>query len=109
MGLAESYRSQSGGAGHATSTQRSIMAEGDDKQQPPTTEASNTKSDLNVQTISTPEPPPNRAELVDKARAFLGSPQVIHEDTSAKRRFLAEKGLNDSEIETLILEQVGGG
>lgn len=110
MGLSESYHVQSCGAPviGATSTSASIMAEEDDKQQPPATEASSTESEPNVQPAP-PVPPPSRAELVDKARAFLGSPQVMHEDTFAKRRFLAEKGLNDSEIEALMLEQVGDG
>lgn len=48
----------------------------------------------------------NRVELLDKARAFLRSPQVMHEDVLAKRRFLAEKGLNDAEIEQLMVELV---
>lgn len=47
-----------------------------------------------------------RQELTDKARAFLASPQVRNEDIPAKRRFLAEKGLTDVEIDQLIQELV---
>ena len=55
---------------------------------------------------SVPVAPEDRTELLSTARAFLTSPQVIHEDVSAKRRFLAQKGLNDVEIEGLIRELV---
>ncbi len=48
----------------------------------------------------------DRASLVDRARAFLRSPQIRNEDPSAKRRFLEEKGMNPSEIEMLMREQV---
>lgn len=48
----------------------------------------------------------NRTELLRKARAFLGSPQVRHEDDIAKRRFLTEKGLTDVEIDRLLQEIV---
>ena len=51
-------------------------------------------------------PPTDRTELIQRARAFLTSPQVRHEDAVAKRRFLAEKGLTDAEIEGLLLEVV---
>ncbi|KAF8165471.1 hypothetical protein B0H34DRAFT_649677 [Crassisporium funariophilum] len=44
----------------------------------------------------------DRAELLARARSFLVSPQVQHQDISAKRAFLVEKGLNDSEIEGLL-------
>ncbi|RPD80921.1 hypothetical protein L226DRAFT_432864, partial [Lentinus tigrinus ALCF2SS1-7] len=54
------------------------------------------------------DPPPpastDRTELIQRARAFLTSPQVRHEDATAKRRFLAEKGLTDAEIEGLLYE-----
>ncbi|KAI0720309.1 hypothetical protein C8T65DRAFT_634096 [Cerioporus squamosus] len=54
------------------------------------------------------DPPPpastDRTELLQRARAFLTSPQVRHEDVSAKRRFLVEKGLTDAEIEELLFE-----
>ncbi|EMD40948.1 hypothetical protein CERSUDRAFT_111523 [Gelatoporia subvermispora B] len=47
---------------------------------------------------------PTRAELLDKARAFLNSPQVQHEDIVAKRRFLTEKGLIPEEVDVLLRE-----
>jgi len=47
---------------------------------------------------------PNRSELLDRARHFLGSPQVVHQDYESKRRFLAEKGLADGEIQLLLRE-----
>ncbi|KAI0960456.1 hypothetical protein AcW1_004963 [Taiwanofungus camphoratus] len=46
----------------------------------------------------------DRTELLRKARAFLGSPQVRREDDVAKRRFLTEKGLTDIEIDRLLQE-----
>ncbi|PSR93767.1 hypothetical protein PHLCEN_2v4662 [Hermanssonia centrifuga] len=52
----------------------------------------------------TPSQPTDRTELIDRARIFLNSPQVRYEDPSAKRRFLAEKGLNDTEIDGLLQE-----
>ena len=58
------------------------------------------------QTDSPSPAPTDRAELLQRARAFLTSPQVRHEDASAKRRFLAEKGLTDTEIEGLLYEVV---
>ena len=47
-----------------------------------------------------------RTELLEKARAFLNSPQVRHEDYAAKRRFLAEKGLDEAEIDGLLISMV---
>ncbi|KAJ7094529.1 hypothetical protein B0H15DRAFT_126932 [Mycena belliarum] len=52
---------------------------------------------------SQPEPE-SRAELLAKARAFLHQPQIQRENDAAKRRFLAEKGLNDAEIQGLMRE-----
>ncbi|KAF7352564.1 hypothetical protein MVEN_01221700 [Mycena venus] len=59
-----------------------------------------------VSTPSSSQPPAleNRAELLTKARAFLHQPQIQREDALSKRRFLAEKGLNDAEIEGLMRE-----
>jgi hypothetical protein len=64
-------------------------------------------------TVDQPPPPPpeshnenDRLDLTNKARAFLTSPQVRNEDIPAKRRFLAEKGLTDAEINQLIQELV---
>lgn len=48
----------------------------------------------------------DRTELLQTARAFLNSPQVRHEDNVAKRNFLAQKGLNDAEIDILLREVV---
>ncbi|KAH8094832.1 hypothetical protein BXZ70DRAFT_946229 [Cristinia sonorae] len=46
----------------------------------------------------------DRAQLLDRARTFLHSPQVRNEDYAAKYRFLAEKGLNEVEIHGLLNE-----
>ena len=51
-------------------------------------------------------PVSNRSELLDRARLFLNSPQVIHQDHESKRRFLTEKGLTDGEIQLLLREMV---
>ncbi|KAI0375830.1 hypothetical protein BV20DRAFT_959889 [Pilatotrama ljubarskyi] len=48
--------------------------------------------------------PEDRTQLLQRARAFLTSPQVRHEDLVAKRRFLEEKGLTEREIEGLLHE-----
>ncbi|KAJ6490311.1 hypothetical protein C8R47DRAFT_1177115 [Mycena vitilis] len=48
--------------------------------------------------------PEDRQEILNKARAFLHQPQIQREDVHSKRRFLAAKGLNDSEIEGLMRE-----
>ena len=50
----------------------------------------------------------DRSELLQRARSFLTSPQVLHEDLAAKRRFLLEKGLDDAEVESLLREMVRG-
>jgi hypothetical protein len=55
---------------------------------------------------SSPTPTPHRSELLDRARHFLGSPQVIHQDHESKRRFLSEKGLSDEEVQLLLREVV---
>jgi hypothetical protein len=49
---------------------------------------------------------PNRSELLDRARHFLSSPQVLHQDYESKRRFLAEKGLSNDEVQLLLHEMV---
>ncbi|CAA7259641.1 unnamed protein product [Cyclocybe aegerita] len=54
---------------------------------------------------SPPQPVPpstSRDEIISKARAFLASPQVQYQDVHVKRAFLAEKGLNGAEIESLL-------
>jgi hypothetical protein len=53
-----------------------------------------------------PTPTPDRSELLDRARLFLSSPQVTHQDYESKRRFLTEKGLADGEIRLLLREMV---
>ncbi|KAI0082349.1 hypothetical protein K474DRAFT_500649 [Panus rudis PR-1116 ss-1] len=47
----------------------------------------------------------NRHELLQRARAFLQSSQIVHEEDVAKRRFLIEKGLNEQEINFLLQEK----
>ena len=44
----------------------------------------------------------DRSDLLAKAHSFLASPQVRNEDVKAKRAFLVEKGLNDTEIAELL-------
>lgn len=51
-------------------------------------------------------PAESREELIARARSFLTSPQIQHEDIFAKRRFLSDKGLNDTEINGLLQELV---
>ena len=46
--------------------------------------------------------PEDRSDLLAKARSFLASPQVRNEDVKAKRAFLVEKGLNETEIGELL-------
>ncbi|KAF9491375.1 hypothetical protein BDN71DRAFT_1421783 [Pleurotus eryngii] len=74
----------------------------------------------NEQPTQTTQPPPadvvppqtsqfgpiteDRSELLSRARGFLTSPQIYAQDLHAKRRFLAEKGLRDTEIDTLLRE-----
>ena len=74
------------------------------------------------QTVQITQPPPadvvpsqtspfgptteDRSELLSRARGFLTSPQVYAQDLHAKRRFLTEKGLRDTEIDTLLRELV---
>lgn len=48
----------------------------------------------------------DRSTLLERARAFLTSPQLRYEEPAEKRRFLAEKGLNAVEIEGLMRELV---
>lgn len=48
----------------------------------------------------------SRAELIERARSFLVSPQIRHEHVLAKRKFLTEKGLSDAEIDGLLQELV---
>jgi hypothetical protein len=76
---------------------------------PPTTSsehASSSSSSSSSSLLPTPAPTPDRAELLERARHFLSSPQVTHQDYDSKRRFLAEKGLEDGEIQLLLNEMV---
>ncbi|TFK43662.1 hypothetical protein BDQ12DRAFT_675351 [Crucibulum laeve] len=66
----------------------------------PNTDASSTTSSP----ASHPFPPIERPELLSRARSFLNSPQVQHQDTASKRRFLVEKGLDEVDIESLLRE-----
>lgn len=50
--------------------------------------------------------PEDRTQLIARARSFLTSPQVRLEDTSAKHKFLSEKGLSAGEIDELLRELV---
>ena len=78
-----------------------------------TSSSSPESSEQHNNTASTPEQSSpavfaaeDRSELVQRARAFLTSPQVQHEDVVAKRRFLIDKGLNDAEVEALLRDVV---
>ena len=55
---------------------------------------------------SSPTTTPHRSELLDRARHFLSSPQVIYQGHESKRRFLSEKGLSDGEVQLLLREMV---
>ena len=48
----------------------------------------------------------NRAPLLEQARTFLTSPNIVNEAPEAKRKFLVEKGLNDEEINSLLRDAV---
>lgn len=65
-----------------------------------TKEPATTKPEENKEPPSTQ--PEDRSTLLAKARSFLASPQVQYQDINAKRAFLVEKGLNDTEIADLI-------
>ncbi|KAG6878582.1 hypothetical protein C0993_003037 [Termitomyces sp. T159_Od127] len=65
--------------------------------------AESTKSETGGSEISTTLVT-DRSELLSRARGFLQSPQIMHQDAAAKRRFLLEKGLNENEIDGLLSE-----
>ncbi|KAF6762139.1 hypothetical protein DFP72DRAFT_802676 [Ephemerocybe angulata] len=48
-----------------------------------------------------------RGDLISRARTFLHSPQIQGQDVSQQRRFLAEKGLSEGEINGLLSEPSG--
>ncbi|KAF8529112.1 hypothetical protein BU17DRAFT_80297 [Hysterangium stoloniferum] len=54
--------------------------------------------------ISDFAPYDDRRDLMIKARAFLQTPTVRSENEAAKRQFLADKGLNATEIDNLLQE-----
>jgi hypothetical protein len=56
----------------------------------------------NAPETQTPAVDQDRSELLTRARSFLTSPQVQNQDAFAKYTFLAEKGLNDDEIKSLL-------
>lgn len=56
----------------------------------------------NAPETQTPVVDQDRSELLTRARSFLTSPQVQNQDAFAKYTFLAEKGLNDNEIKSLL-------
>ncbi|RDB20128.1 hypothetical protein Hypma_012766 [Hypsizygus marmoreus] len=85
-----------------------------DKKQAESSNSGNTPS-IQENGSSTPSPSPqissqrppsslDRGELLSRARTFLQSPQIIHQDISEKRRFLVEKGLHAPEIDDLLRE-----
>lgn len=53
-------------------------------------------------TTAVMERPQDRSQALSQARAFLVSPQVIHQSLAAKRHFLAQKGLSEHEITSLL-------
>jgi hypothetical protein len=57
-------------------------------------------------TIPASDPTTDRSELLSRARTFLTSPHIQDQDLFAKRQFLVEKGLNESEVEGLLRELV---
>ncbi|KAG6830318.1 hypothetical protein H0H92_001253 [Tricholoma furcatifolium] len=71
-----------------------------------TTIPSEETNEMRSSNESTPESltPPDRSELLSRARGFLQSPQINHQDAVAKRQFLLEKGLNEVEVDTLLRE-----
>jgi hypothetical protein len=76
---------------------------------PPASEHPEPQNDTSNPTERSSPPAPvteDRSELVQRARAFLTSPQVQHEDMAVKRRFLMDKGLNDAEVEALLRDIV---
>ncbi|KAF7332292.1 hypothetical protein MKEN_00110400 [Mycena kentingensis (nom. inval.)] len=73
-----------------------------DTHDPPVPGPSSTPSDAPLE--SAPSQPADRTDLLSKARTFLQQPQVQREDVAAKRKFLAEKGLTETEIDMALRE-----
>jgi hypothetical protein len=80
-----------------------------DNSEPPSTSETQPTSPPEHASSVPRTPVSNRFELLDRARHFLSSPQVIHQDHESKRRFLTEKGLTDGEIRLLLREMVRRG
>jgi hypothetical protein len=110
---------------HYNPPPNSTMSEpksGDSSQQPPNLPLTPTLSSIETKApdvtvaeqAAQPQqsPPPlthpveDRLALLSRARVFLASPQVQHQNLPAKRAFLAEKGLNETEIDSLLREVV---
>ena len=101
------------GSTNADSTQAATSTNGQATTSPQPKAAAETAPELPPPQSEGVQPPPthtaqaeDRSELLQRARAFLNSPQVRHEDITAKRQFLVEKGLREAEIETLLHELV---
>ncbi|KAI9447889.1 hypothetical protein H4582DRAFT_1896987 [Lactarius indigo] len=74
------------------------------RSQPPSTSATQHNPPPEHASSLPMSPVLDRSELLDRARHFLGSPQVVHQDHESKRRFLTDKGLTDGEIQLLLRE-----
>lgn len=48
----------------------------------------------------------DRSQLLEQARSFLASPNIVNEAPDAKRNFLAEKGIHEDEIDMLLRNAV---
>lgn len=83
-------------------TQPSPSYKQDDSTQPPEPRPVSEPTSQSV----TQDQPNDRSELLARARSFLASPQVQHQDMLAKHAFLVEKGLHESEIADLLRSQV---
>ncbi|KAL5527163.1 hypothetical protein ACEPAG_5954 [Sanghuangporus baumii] len=73
-----------------------------------TTEQASTQTDATTEReespLSSSLQTEDRSALLNRARTFLRSPDVIHEDPTTKRRFLTDKGLKEDEIDGLMRE-----
>jgi Pex14 N-terminal domain len=84
------------------------MAEDSQVPPPSNTVSEQPKPGDSLSPVPTPPAVQDRTELFDRARTFLNSPQILDQDAIAKRKFLSEKGLTESEIEHLLREPVRG-
>ena len=100
---------QSSGEASASALQTPTLTPEPAPAGPSMTQNENVEAVTSTSSSSSVAPAPmfeDRGLLLDRARAFLTSPQIRHEEPAAKRRFLAEKGLNEVEIEGLMRELV---